>query len=200
MLLSPTPFSRSAPDADCEVRWAILKFADILIRGTEEAPPKLSIHIPATPITEIAPPLPPVKLPAKARPHKTGTPVGTPVPPSLKLRLPPSTPVVETPTHPPFMAPLMTPATPAPARVTFETPIPIPKKNKVPSVVVKPKVARAVPKALSGGMDIFDVKASRSMLQKLQNHKSAFIFRQPVDPVRDQAPKYTFVRLSCGLR
>ncbi|KAI0028582.1 hypothetical protein K488DRAFT_80600 [Vararia minispora EC-137] len=178
-----------APDADYEVRWAVLKFADILIRGAEETAPKLSIHIPPTPITDIAPPLPLVKLPAKPRPNKAGTSVVTPVASSLKLRLPPSTPTIETSHPPPFVPPLVTPATPAPARVSFDASAIVSKKGNKPSIA-KPKVAKAVPKAQSGGMDIFDLKASRSILQKLQNHKSAFLFRQPVDPVRDQAPNY----------
>ena len=39
-------------------------------------------------------------------------------------------------------------------------------------------------------MGIVDLKATRSVLQKLTQHKSAALFRQPVDPVRDQAPGY----------
>ena len=46
-----------------------------------------------------------------------------------------------------------------------------------------------VPKAQSGGMSLNDLKASRSALKKLKTNKRALIFLQPVDPIRDHAPK-----------
>lgn len=52
------------------------------------------------------------------------------------------------------------------------------------------KVAKAVPKAQSGGMSLNDLRACRAALKKLQTHKKAAVFLQPVDPVRDRAPKY----------
>ena len=52
------------------------------------------------------------------------------------------------------------------------------------------KVAKAVPKAQSGGMSSNDIRACRLAIKKLQAHKKASLFMQPVDPVRDRAPKY----------
>ncbi len=56
----------SAPDVDHEVRWCILKLADLLIRPVDEVPPKLSLHLPPkTPIIEIPPSLPVPKVSIK---------------------------------------------------------------------------------------------------------------------------------------
>jgi transcription initiation factor TFIID subunit 2 len=57
-------------------------------------------------------------------------------------------------------------------------------------VKAKNKEAKAVPKAQSGGMTSFDIKACRTALQKLKSSKHSNLFLQPVDPVRDRAPKY----------
>lgn len=206
------------PNADAEVRWSVLKLADVLIKGSEEAPPKLSIHIPPpTPVIEQQPQpssaIPTVKVPL---PKKAGTPApgpGTPVPPSIKLKLPgvPQTPVEPAPASPTVLPSAPVVRLPAP-RVQFESrpgsrtaspaPAPPPRKPKAvppppppaaPAPVAspsKPRPPKSGPKAQSGGMGIVDLKATRSVLQKLTQHKSAALFRQPVDPVRDQAPGY----------
>jgi transcription initiation factor TFIID subunit 2 len=57
-------------------------------------------------------------------------------------------------------------------------------------VKAKNKETKAVPKAQSGGMTSFDLKACRTALQKLKSSKHSNLFLQPVDPVRDRAPKY----------
>ncbi|KAI0323074.1 hypothetical protein OF83DRAFT_1234654 [Amylostereum chailletii] len=175
-----------APDADQEVRWAVLKLADLVIRGQEEIAPKLSIHLPPqTPIVEFPPPLP-LKVPAKQRTIKAGIqPLRSPVTPSLvpaKIRLPPSTPVdVPSPKLPPVSVKPPPPPVPAAQKkgVAFDSK----PKGKL-------KVSKAVPKAQSGGMTTVDVKASRNVIQKLKAHKCAKLFLQPVDPVRDHAPDY----------
>ena len=69
---------------------------------------------------------------------------------------------------------------------------------KVPAKVAvalqkEKKVAKAVPKAQSGGMSLNDLRACRAALKKLQTHKKAAVFLQPVDPIRDRAPKYVNV-------
>lgn len=46
-----------------------------------------------------------------------------------------------------------------------------------------------VPKAQSGGMHLNDLRASRNALKKLKGNKHAALFIQPVDPIRDHAPK-----------
>jgi len=58
----------------------------------------------------------------------------------------------------------------------------------------KNKDTKAVPKAQSGGMPSFDLKACRTALQKVKSSKHSNLFMQPVDPVRDRAPKYASAR------
>lgn len=60
-----------------------------------------------------------------------------------------------------------------------------------------PKVTtKAPPKAQAGGMSPNDLKACRNALKKLQTHKAAFFFKQPVDPIRDNAPKFVVLSSS----
>ena len=175
----------SAPDVDQDVRWSIIKLADVLVRGAEEAPPKLSIHLPpSTPITEIPPSLPFVKIPVPPKPSRAiksggprNTPVSTPVTPKIRLV---STVHVE--------ATGNTPVTGQPA-ATKQGSTSKPAGTKV-KVKAKNKETKAVPKAQSGGMTSFDLKACRTALQKLKSSKHSNLFLQPVDPVRDRAPKY----------
>ncbi|KAF8079062.1 hypothetical protein FPV67DRAFT_1558205 [Lyophyllum atratum] len=146
-----------APDVDQEVRWCILKLADILIRPVEEAAPTVKIHIPSTPVTDTA------------RTLKSGG-------PHPRLRLPASP------------MPQAGPQTPATPRIESS------KKNVAfiapPPPIPKGKQASHVPKAQSGGMTLNDLTASRNAWKKLTAHKHALAFKQPVDPIRDQAPKY----------
>jgi transcription initiation factor TFIID subunit 2 len=177
------PFS--APDTDQDVRWSIIKLADVLVRGAEEAPPKLSIHLPPpTPVTETAPPLPSVKIPLPPKPSRViksggprNTPVSTPVTPKIRLV---SSAHMDAPGSPSVVgqsilnkqgAALQTPA----GKIKLK------QKNKE---------TKTVPKAQSGGMTSFDLKACRTALQKLKSSKHSNLFLQPVDPVRDRAPKY----------
>ncbi|THH19678.1 hypothetical protein EW146_g1531 [Bondarzewia mesenterica] len=180
-----------APDADHEVRWNMLKLADITTRKAEEVPPKLSIHLPPpTPISEV-PPTPVVKLPAKpALPPKTsGAPARSPMVPMTapaKIRLVSSSAQIDM-GHkfvatPDIERPLLTSHKKG---VAFQQPVPKPK-GRPP----KPKDAKSVPKAQSGGMGVMDLRACRNALGKLKANKHAAWFLQPVDPVRDQAPHY----------
>ncbi|TFY68605.1 hypothetical protein EVJ58_g911 [Rhodofomes roseus] len=178
-----------APETDHEVRWCLLKVADLLIRGAEEAPPKVTIHLPPTPVTESAPPIPSVKLPLKSRPTiKTtgGPPTRTPTLPfagTPKLKLPPSSVQGDhsTRTHSAAASPVLD------RRDTFTVPkLPPPKKAPAP----EKKKPQHVPKAQSAGMSLNDLRACRNALKKLQTHKRATVFLQPVDPVRDHAPSY----------
>lgn len=181
--------SSRAPNVDYEVRWGIVKLADLVLRGVEETPPKVTIHLPPTPVLEQPPP---IKLPPKvtARPIKTGGPsmrsplVSTPAPPKLKIvpsgsqaRAPPAT----TPTS----------RTPGTARMP---PPPLPAAKAKPKPKPRPPTANGVkppqiPKAQTSGMSLNDLRACRNALKKLKLHKSAILFMQPVDPVRDHAPK-----------
>ncbi|KAI0308085.1 hypothetical protein B0F90DRAFT_1680044 [Multifurca ochricompacta] len=179
-----------APDADQDVRWSIIKLADVLVRGAEEAPPKLSIHLPPpTPVTEIPPPLPTVKIPLPLKPSRAiksggprNTPVSTPITPKIRLA--------------PFahgevtnLASLSSPVVGQPTTTKLGCAVQTPAGTKI-KVKPKNKEAKAVPKAQSGGMTSFDLKACRTALQKLKSSKHSKLFLQPVDPVRDRAPNY----------
>ncbi|TFK56505.1 hypothetical protein OE88DRAFT_1689584 [Heliocybe sulcata] len=176
-----------APDADHEVRWCLLKLADLLVRGAEEAPPKVTIHLPPTPVSEQAPSLPIVKAPAlkSQRMIKAiGGPLKAPIPPHLtipstKLLLSPGTPAVESPRVPNAAVNGRRPIFAKPAA---------PKGKK--AVTVSPKKGGNAPKAQAAGMSVNDLRACRNALQKLRADKHAPLFLQPVDPVRDGAPNY----------
>jgi transcription initiation factor TFIID subunit 2 len=140
-------------------------------------------------VTDISPQLPAVRAPPKLpRVIKSG---GPPIKSPLitfnlptKLKLPLSDIV------PPKVA------SPGPLTeigkkaVVFATP-------EVPLKAIKPKgrpakpstKAAHVPKAQSGGMHLNDLRASRNALKKLKANKHAALFIQPVDPIRDHAPK-----------
>ncbi|KAI6112477.1 hypothetical protein EDD16DRAFT_1167057 [Pisolithus croceorrhizus] len=178
-----------APNVDHEVRWGIIKLADLVLRGVEEAPPKVTIHLPPTPVVEQPPP---IKLPSKpvARPVKAGGPptrnplAAGPVPPKLKIA--PGGSQVRA-------SPSATPIAPAPRIASTVPPPPTAKvkpKPKARQPIANGVKTPQVPKAQSGGMSLNDLRACRNALKKLRLHKNAVLFLQPVDPVRDHAPKY----------
>ncbi|KAH9968683.1 TATA-binding protein associated factor Taf2 [Russula dissimulans] len=170
-----------APNADQDVRWSIIKLADVLVRGAEEAPPKLSIHLPPpTPVTEIAPPLPAVKIPVPPKPRtiKPGGSRNTPI------RLVPSAHLEAA-----NASSLSTSVAGRTTAIKQGSTSKTPASTKI-KVKAKNKEAKAVPKAQSGGMASFDLKACRTALQKLKSSKHSNLFLQPVDPVRDRAPNY----------
>jgi transcription initiation factor TFIID subunit 2 len=170
----------------------LLKLADLLIRPVEETPPTVKIHIPSTPIIEAAPQPLPVKAIVKApRQVKTG---GAPakVPPATattKLKLP-GTPTVNSPRIPSIHVP------PEPVKrgVSFAAPpAPTPSSQKAnkakPSKPASSSKPASTPKAQTAGMSVQDYKACKSALKKLKTNKHAALFLQPVDPIRDHAPK-----------
>ncbi|KAJ2935753.1 hypothetical protein H1R20_g1340, partial [Candolleomyces eurysporus] len=187
------------PDADHEVRWCLLKLADLLIRPVEEAPPTVKIHIPSTPIIETPPQPPPVKAVVKApRLVKTGGPPTKvpPAPSTTKLKLP-GTPTISSPRNPsihitpePVKRGVSFAAPPAPA--PSAPPVPAPKANKAkpskPAATSSKPVS--MPKPQTAGMSVQDYKACKSALKKLKTNKHAALFLQPVDPIRDHAPNY----------
>ncbi|KZT08630.1 uncharacterized protein LAESUDRAFT_45791 [Laetiporus sulphureus 93-53] len=173
-----------APETDHEVRWGLLKLADLLIRGAEEAPPKVMIHLPPTPVSEVAPVLPAVKLPPKARPSfKSGGPptkaIAPPFTPRLKFMSNNSQVDVSA-----RMPGAVTP------NVSRRDVFPVPRPPAPKRISIVEKKDKSIPKARSGGMSLNDVQACRNALKKLQMHKNAHWFLQPVDPVRDNAPNY----------
>ncbi|KAF8640825.1 hypothetical protein AX17_000474 [Amanita inopinata Kibby_2008] len=180
-----------APDVDHEVRWCILKLADLLIRPVDETPPTVKIHIP---VAEVVPQLQSVKLPSKTpRIIKTGglsskSPVISVPPSTTKLRLPAS---------PAPDGVLKTPITPTldslrrPVAASSVTPALTSKPQRLKGRPLKPEI-KPVPvlKAQTGGMSLNDLRACRNALKKLKANKHARQFNQPVDPIRDHAPNY----------
>ena len=186
---------------------SMLKLADLVFRGAEESPPKVTIHIPRTPVMESSPAIPSplsgskaglkskrLKIPMSMKVPGTQSPLSTP---SGKIKIP-STPPVQSEDGvsrrpPPSLPPptSISPSRPASSQtrmaqrkdVAFATPKPKPKpKTGSPK---KPKPVQAQ----SSGMSANDYRASRSALKKIQSNKHARLFSQPVDPVRDNAPK-----------
>jgi transcription initiation factor TFIID subunit 2 len=183
-------------EIDHDVRWCILKLADLLIRPVEETPPSVKIHIPSTPVTEAPPVLSVVRVqpPKPTRVVKYGGPptrkASLALNPPTKLKLPasPAPDVV-----PPKTVPSLVVGA-AKKAVNFATPS-IPTKAKAPKssrpLATKNGAKPApVPKPQSGGMSLNDLRASRNALKKLQSNKHCRIFLQPVDPIRDHAPKF----------
>lgn len=206
----------SSPNLDHEARWSVLKLADVLVKPTEEAPPSVRIHIPVhEPVApkvvlpkaavRIKPSLPPVKIP----PAVTNT--GPP-----KLKIAPLGSRVQRPTPTPTPAPApaptpripasaTTPRIPASARPT-PSPLPSPPATKVKHPIVtttivttrapKGRPPKAGPastsRAATGKMSTPDQTLCKNLVTKLQNQKHSKWFRNPVDPVRDQAPKSVY--------
>ncbi|KAG8680659.1 hypothetical protein FRC08_016121, partial [Ceratobasidium sp. 394] len=120
-----------APDVDHEVRWCMLKLADLIYRPAEEPPVKLKIVLPSTPVSEF-PPQPPTPAVPSAPPPKKPLPALRQTP-SLKINLPSSIPKLK------FVGsasprasagplpPLVPPITPSP--LAFES---TPGKNGIP--------------------------------------------------------------------
>lgn len=140
-------------------------------------------------MTDIAPQLPAVKAPSKApRVIKSGGPPSKS--PLITFNLPtkPKMP------PPDIVSPKVVSPTPlvevSKKAVMFATPeVPV-KAAVIKSRPAKPSTRPAhVPKAQSGGMHLNDLRASRNALKKLRGNKHAALFIQPVDPIRDHAPK-----------
>ncbi|KAI5120798.1 hypothetical protein M0805_002425 [Coniferiporia weirii] len=184
------------PQADYEVRWCMLKLADLAVRGNEEPLPKVTVRLPPTPATEIPPPLP---LPPLAGTKATPKPAKQHIKIGLRkgsLLLPSAT-----------STPTSAPSTPLKLRATLPA-IPIPSespevstpkshaefKPPPPPIISKPvpplKKDRPIPKAQTRGMSLSDLKACQTALKRLSSFKHAAIFLQPVDPIRDKAPNY----------
>ncbi|GAB1524178.1 hypothetical protein RhiTH_007331 [Rhizoctonia solani] len=127
------------PSVDHEVRWCMLKLADLIYRPAEEPHVKIKIHIPPTPISE-APPAPlPVVTPAPlVLPKKQLPPSGRQTPTTLKLNLSGTLPKLKL--HSPRtsagpLPPLVPPVAPSP--LAFES---TPGKNGIPLPEPEPKV------------------------------------------------------------
>lgn len=179
----------------------MLKLADMAVRGETEAPPKVTIHLPPTPVSELPPastatPAPGIKImPKLAKPQiKIGARKNSVVFPAT------STPLSAIATPSKRMPSINAPPSPikvvaenaiqkAKSKAEFKEPLPPPVKPLSPKKKQKP-----LQKAQASGMTIPDLKACRTVLKRLIGHKHAIIFQKPVDPVRDNAPKYVLFR------
>ncbi|RDX51973.1 hypothetical protein OH76DRAFT_1400878 [Lentinus brumalis] len=177
-----------SPGTDHEVRWCLIKLADLLIRGSEEQPPKVTIHLPPTPVVEAPPPiLPTVKISTKPPPRAIQA--GGPPTPSVRpsFTLPPKLKLV------PSGAQVDDSAVPTPSAATSQTHKrggDLPKVAKAAPAHKEKGPGKVAPRGQASGMSAQDLMACKNVLKKLQEHKRALIFRQPVDPVRDKAPHY----------
>lgn len=159
----------------------------------------MKLHIPSTPVIETAPQLPVVKVaPKPSRPIKptappTRSPLSSPHPsstPAHKVRIP----VAPGPDVPTSKVPHTSAGiSKRPAVSSFNVSTPANKlKGRSLKNAEKPEKADKqvnVPKAQTAGMSLNDLRACRNALKKLRANKHALIFNQPVDPVRDNAPR-----------
>ncbi|KAI9479594.1 hypothetical protein BDB00DRAFT_173553 [Zychaea mexicana] len=120
-----------------------------------------------------------------------------------KLRSPPEVPATVAQPAPPPVAPISIPS-PQPVSTAAPTPIPEPEpatatvgaasQQPPPSAAADNKqIPLAVPRITSkkpDGMTVSDFKKCRRILGKIQRHKSALAFLQPVDEELDGAPQY----------
>lgn len=172
-------------EADQQARWAVLKLADLVLRGGEEAPPKITIQLPPTPVIE-APPSPVVRIQPVQRILKTGH---APSPASATS----STPKIKL--VPGGLHRESIPKTPIVPQRKGSFVVPASKRQRPEKDKEKKK---PVPKSQSSGMSVYDLGACRNALKKLQAHKRARLFLQPVDPVRDRAPEWVTGHRSTG--
>src|ERR1700761_31920 len=131
----------------------MLKLLDILIRPVDETPPTVRIHIPSTPISETAPPLPSAKIPIKPLKPVAKTPsTKSPVVPNNnppKLKLPGG---AATPTDGPRLVLQSRPSTPKHTTIS----IPASSENRnakisIPGLAPAPKRKGRPPKSSKPG-------------------------------------------------
>ncbi|WVQ77717.1 hypothetical protein IAR50_007407 [Cryptococcus sp. DSM 104548] len=150
---------------DPEVRFALLKVAEIIASSTAEPLPGSLISI-STPTTSA--PL-------------------APLPPKIRISMPSAeiTPDSQGYGFPTVDNPVVTPRS---SKVVLN-----PTAAAAPSVSKSGKKKRDGPKSQSKGLSDNDLKAITIALTKLVSDKRSYFFRQPVDPVRDMAPDYATV-------
>lgn len=175
-----------------------MKLADLAFRGAEESPPKVTIHIPRTPVVDL-PPVLPGGLQGSRPPKSKRIRLGPPdiksepsVPPLLgKIRIPSHVEPKPSPSALRLASPAI-PTSPSPIKQVApkKEVIFAPEKAKAKAKVSAPKSSKpAAMQAQAGGMSMNDFRACRNALKKLQGNKHARLFALPVDPVRDNAPK-----------
>ncbi|KAE8216640.1 hypothetical protein CF327_g222 [Tilletia walkeri] len=167
------------PMPDMEVRWALIKAAEMLFKPAEEK------DLPFQPKVSVRVKLPTFAQPLNVSPSKEKIPfievpelanrdsfqkADLPAPRQIKLTLAPrkSTDVAASVTLP---------------QDTGVAPAPAPKKLKL-------KKPKPLAPEQASGMQTADLTACRNCLKKLRDSKPATLFLNPVDPVRDRAPNY----------
>ncbi|CAG8708280.1 10711_t:CDS:2, partial [Acaulospora colombiana] len=181
-------FREVNPGLDHEVRWSLLKLADLAFRAIDEPVPKLTIHLPAQPTPVEPQPSKKLKLslslgginssksPRRAHPVDCflTTTLGAPSPrvgnevasvhdvkPPESATLP-SAKLILKPPKLPFVA----------------TPAPPPPKSKPVASWAK------------SGLSSQEKKMIEAILKRMIGHPSAVWFLHPVDPIRHGAPTY----------
>lgn len=189
-------------DVDWEVRFSLLKLAELLFKPAEEKDlpfqPKVSVRVKMPQLPSIQPlPLRPSPAPITRASNVPPTPTGESSGMRIKLvnksfsngnvngikrEETPSKASVSTPrvafNAPEKELPIVTPTSSAPA--------PLPPVR----ITLKPKKAKPLMPGQASGMSSSDLTACRNCLKKLQTSKHALLFLNPVDPVRDKVPNY----------
>lgn len=151
---------------DHEVRWSLLKLADLAFRAVEEPLPKITIHIPAPQTPAESLPSKKLKLNLGIMPSSAASPRVGPESATPRIEeVPPSQPAPKL-VLKPLRDPSVAPATPA---------------------TVKQK---AVPSWAKSGLTSQEKKMIEAILKRVTAHPSAIWFLHPVDPVRHNAPTY----------
>jgi transcription initiation factor TFIID subunit 2 len=178
-------FFNRAPDVDHDVRWHLLKLGDLLLRGADEAPPKVIVRLPPpTPVQEFAQ-TPFIRQPIKREKVKADGSMRSPLTPlgtgGLKLTIGPSSSV---PT--PLLKGPKTPSVPRTPSIVIGPPKPVgrPVEKKLDKPIKRAREPEAKPV-----MERAQRVACKNILTAVSQSKHSQIFLQPVDPVRDKAPK-----------
>ncbi|KAF8753693.1 Peptidase family M1 domain [Rhizoctonia solani] len=198
------------PSVDHEVRWCMLKLADLIYRPAEEPHVKIKIHIPPTPISE-APPAPlPVVTPApllnlsgtlpKLKLHSPRTSAG-PLPPLVPPVAPSPLAFESTPERMEYHFPNRSPSARSqhPSlrpnqwfdHVPLLQPKVITRLSPEQASIPLPRPKKVKPAApVHQGMNKTTHAHCKAVLNALHRNPHAAVFRLPVDPVRDNAPNY----------
>ena len=179
----------------------MLKLADLVFRGADESPPKVTIHIPRTPVVDMPPVLPSPTLSSKAGaktkrqlkvPLSGKAATGNPSPLAstlAKIKIPSGVSQTETVVSP-AAPPPPEPNSPPPKQAAPKKAVAFaPPKAKTKLKAPLEKQEKLAPQAPPCGMSVNDYRACRNALKRIQANKHARLFAQPVDPVRDNAPK-----------
>lgn len=192
-------------DVDSEVRFSLLKLAELLFKPAEEKDlpfqPKVSVRVKMPQLPTIQPrPLRPPPTPSIAKENSAPqTPTGESSGMRIKLvnkslsnnNVNGFNKIGEEPNAKVSLPP--TPRVAFGSSVKDPDPSWTPNPTSTPSLnlhVSKPKKQKPLLPGQASGMSSSDLTACRNCLKKLQTSKHALLFLNPVDPVRDRVPNY----------